>query len=254
MRTQSRKLNSKGETAFTLIELLVVVAIIAVLVALLLPALAAAREAAKTASCLANNRQMGTVFEFYFDMYNEVIPPASWWPQTDPNTQRIWPWLLLDAKLMRQGPPPNTGYPEAIGVCQGTYPEGIWRCPSGAASPQWWMNQTHYGMSGNLVHANPEKSRHLWYWRRSNLPDPGAKILLADTFHVLGNSHAIYIEDVYTGTLEISFRHRLATNLLFFDGHAVTKSRGPDDPASIWLKFIYLLCKPPEWQRLVEGK
>ena len=46
-------------TRFTLIELLVVIAIIAILAAILLPALSAARTSARTATCLANLKQIG---------------------------------------------------------------------------------------------------------------------------------------------------------------------------------------------------
>ena len=153
--------NAKSEIrntrSFTLIELLVVVAIIAVLVSILLPALSAARDTAKTVACLSNQRQAGIVFQQYFDMYYDVIPPASWWPQPPMAgvDYRIWAWLLLDAGLVRHGVGPNDTYPEVIALNAGTYPEGVWRCPAGDASPDWWMNQTHYGMSGNLTHIDP---------------------------------------------------------------------------------------------------
>ena len=61
--------------SFTLIELLVVVAIIAVLVAVLLPAMATAREAARIASCLSNQRQIGTAIYQYTSMNNGWMVP-----------------------------------------------------------------------------------------------------------------------------------------------------------------------------------
>jgi len=222
--------------AFTLIELLVVVAIIAVLVALLLPAVQQAREAARTASCLANFRQGGVVFQFYTDGYNDAFPPATWWPQPPmPGVDyRIWPFLLRDAGLIKNGNRSNPSYPEPIACDAGTYPEGIWRCPAGPAAPKWWFNQTHYGMNGNLFHVNPDQlPRDKYYKRRSWFPDPSAKVLLGDSNIRFGNSQALYVDDLRT----FDFRHRAAINLLYIDGHAATKERGPDDPALIAGRF-----------------
>ncbi len=233
-------MNSKLKTAFTLIELLVVVAIIAVLVAILLPAISAARDTAKTSQCLNNLRQVGLVFQYYNDAYNEAFPAASWWPQPQPQPAgadyRIWPWQLLDAGLVKRGIGGNSTYPEPIALDVGTYPLGIWRCPAGQASPKWWMNQTHYGMNGNMFHANVEElPREKWFRRRSGMrEDPAYKMLLADSLHWAGNNHALYIQDIVTGG--ISFRHRNATNLLYLDGHAATKERGPDD--LLWSRFF----------------
>ena len=50
------------------------------------------------------------------------------------------------------------------------------------------------------------------------------------------------------GRSGLSIRHRDATNLLFFDGHAVTKSRGPDDHIMVYWRFIYDFIKPDEWR------
>jgi prepilin-type N-terminal cleavage/methylation domain-containing protein/prepilin-type processing-associated H-X9-DG protein len=67
----SRQQDRRG---FTLIELLVVISVIALLVAVLLPALAAARSAARTTQCLANQRQLFLLLQFYMADWKEGVP------------------------------------------------------------------------------------------------------------------------------------------------------------------------------------
>jgi prepilin-type N-terminal cleavage/methylation domain-containing protein len=60
---------------FTLIELLVVIAIIAILAAILFPVFARAREQARKASCLSNQKQIGTAVLMYAQDFDELLPP-----------------------------------------------------------------------------------------------------------------------------------------------------------------------------------
>ena len=64
----------RSEKTFTLIELLVVIAIIAILAALLLPALAKAKAVAKSAQCVSNLKQHGTMMSIYANDYDGYIP------------------------------------------------------------------------------------------------------------------------------------------------------------------------------------
>jgi prepilin-type N-terminal cleavage/methylation domain-containing protein/prepilin-type processing-associated H-X9-DG protein len=80
-------------SGFTLIELLVVIAIIAILAAILFPVFALAREKARSATCLSNQKQLGTAMSMYVQDYDDRYPnwrtlvPKS---ADDPNAKITW--------------------------------------------------------------------------------------------------------------------------------------------------------------------
>ncbi len=84
---------------FTLVELLVVIAIIAALAALLLPAVTSAHHAAKRTACLSNLRQVGLAIHSYAADFDGRIPfgpkappftsPASFYPSTGSPTSLL---------------------------------------------------------------------------------------------------------------------------------------------------------------------
>jgi prepilin-type N-terminal cleavage/methylation domain-containing protein/prepilin-type processing-associated H-X9-DG protein len=84
--------------AFTLIELLVVISIIALLIALLLPALQSARDTARSASCLANLRQVAIGAATYRADHDGFFTAQS--GMEDSAGNYVQPWELgLDTRV-----------------------------------------------------------------------------------------------------------------------------------------------------------
>ena len=79
---QESKVRREKKINFTLLELLIVISVIAILFALMLPALNSAREKAKSAQCLNNLKQCGTMAASYADSFNGnfsiQMPKSSW--------------------------------------------------------------------------------------------------------------------------------------------------------------------------------
>src|SRR5207249_7027042 len=78
-----RRRDRPQPSGFTLIELLVVIAIIAILAAILFPVFALAREKARSATCLSNQKQLGTAMSMYIQDYDERYPN---WKTTVPKS------------------------------------------------------------------------------------------------------------------------------------------------------------------------
>jgi prepilin-type N-terminal cleavage/methylation domain-containing protein/prepilin-type processing-associated H-X9-DG protein len=145
--------------AFTLIELLVVIAIIAILAAILFPVFARAREKARQTACLNNLKQIGAAFFLYTEDYDARMPDRRDLKSSLPGGFRPWTsWPPSD---------PRAGWAAVLLRPYGAG-DGVWRCPSVAASAFQKAPQV-------VQRAGPEPgapSVNYWMWRFDSVDAP----------------------------------------------------------------------------------
>lgn len=111
------------QRAFTLIELLVVIAIIAILAAILFPVFAQARESARGATCISNQKQIGTALMMYTQDYDETYPQSEYGGNGFGPQQQ---WYSMVHPYVKSG----DTYTDADGVLYNWGARGVYLCPS----------------------------------------------------------------------------------------------------------------------------
>ena len=213
-------IHRKTGNSFTLIELLVVVAIIAILAALLMPSLQRAKELGRSAVCISNLKQIGTLLTLYADDNGGWSPPV--W---DATISLYWHVRLITG-----------GY-----VSDPVNSPSIFLCPSN--KPRSWttpaqVNQEHvysYGMRWNTAGgSNPDTYTYSLGVTASAINKTGSRNFgqLA-TFLYVGDSilnfpgnagdrsQRYYFKpyDVTSYADSVHLRHNGSGNFLFGDGH-----------------------------------
>jgi prepilin-type N-terminal cleavage/methylation domain-containing protein/prepilin-type processing-associated H-X9-DG protein len=136
---EEKSMSTARSRGFTLIELLVVIAIIAILAAILFPVFAQAREKARQASCLSNQKQLGTAMQMYLQDWDERYP-------------------LWRALVPRSAEHPNGLITWVENLQPYSKNKKIWNCPSdntpgfNASNPatqnSYWLNAYVFRWSG----------------------------------------------------------------------------------------------------------
>ncbi len=181
---------------FTLIELLVVIAIIAILASMLLPALNQARAKAHAIDCVNSLKTLGTMFTFYSDDNNGVLP------QIRDAAGRNWKFKIG----AYYGGETTEDVQERE---ERTLQAGL-RCRTAAAT--YDFIGVSYGMNLRITHDDkvsivPGRMRH------------PSETCLAGDGHFAGSWYDNGLDFVNFGAMPDPLHNRMA-NILYLDGHA----------------------------------
>ena len=209
-------ITTHGRQKFTLIELLVVIAIIAILAALLLPALTSARERGKSITCVNNLKQLGACTTFYCDDNSGWLPRPGQLIGSDGKPTGQW----QDHLIAYTGVPLKDRCWQEVLNTSGEYlPKKLFDCPSTSGVIPYGEDHDYGRNAYNTISGkNGDFLPKIRYASR--------RVYLGDIFNdsSLTGSSAFYNLSM-AGYSQLTFRHAGLVNILYLDGHAVSRVR-----------------------------
>lgn len=189
--------------AFTLVELLVVIAIIAILAAILMPALAKSVELARQTSCMANQKQCGLYVGMYADDYRDYMISSKGFYTVAHVSYHTWNYLSQKPELRK----PSFPFRTPLTTCPGMIDHN--------AYADYGKNLTD---DSTICLAHPGASCGIRGRRLTSVRRPA-------TLFCLGESKLngiIHPEMTGSGWSYLSFPHRNAMNMMYWDLHVST--------------------------------
>jgi len=223
--------STSANRGFTLVELLVVIAIVTILAALLLPALRSARADSKRVACISNLRQIGIAVRNYSTDYGGLIPYGPVAPP-DINPLDFYTSTGAPTSLLSL----ESGVPVGLGLMlQGelaNQPKVVF-CPGSDQA----LNE-----DAQLAQVGVGQAQSSYYYRHAgntNLFDSPATLFIPENTKLdnLGNNslgqpiRALALDTQFLcpaalspfGVIPATHHQQLYANILFADGHAVTR-------------------------------
>jgi len=260
----------KIRNAFTLIELMIVVSLIGGLIMLLLPALSGAREQARAISCSSNLRQWSVSVTAYATDNRGYISPANpKWMLTGGGTLAPWPTpYILTGHMAEAGVSKSTLHSQHD-LSIDWKVDGLARCPAEESGTDavfrhiWRSAELSYEPANPAPPYNGTGSRH---WRGTHY-SPVVKAVftqvkgvgwsssggkyeaeygarnydraIAPSKHFLVGESNLPLNDLWIehtrvddGNQLAPYRHDMATNWLYVDGHVARESYDVDNFAT----------------------
>ena len=224
-----RRQAARGLTrAFTLVELLVVIGMIALLIALLMPALSAARSQAMTTRCAANLHDVGHALQNYAAEYKGKIPRGYYYFPYYQQGYILWA-EALSSYVGHRVTCADTG-PARDGVMADEFRQiGVYQCPAFPKDEQALDYVVNSWIAGGgddgacILITKLRRSSELVYLTEANanrLPEQFGFHDVWDPSHLPSEADG---SPQLNARMLNDDRHRGRINLLYLDGHTVTK-------------------------------